>query len=340
VDIVRPRRPRSLAIVSSAALIAAAAAACGSSGSEQTASGSSGSSGDSSLTQITVSTAPLDSCFQDYVARDEGFFKKHGLKADLAVVNGISELTASVQAGSANFACASPTQLASAYIQGIHFKVVAPGAEFRKDRPTTVLMVPNGSNIKSLADLKGKTIGIDKLNTSPHLGTKKLLEQHNVDPASVKFIQIDSPQSVTALKRGTVDAEVMESPNSGIAKSFAHVIGNPYAAINGGKPWYITVNFGTENYINAHAKIAHQFAAAMVDASKWMNDPSHDKAHKQLLTKELKEKPANLKKTVLEAYGTKLNPQYIQAAIDLQHHFGLIKDVNAKKLVWSGVVPS
>lgn len=67
-----------------------------------------------------------------------------------------------------------------------------------------------GDGIRTLADLKGRTVGV----TSPGSGTHTFLNYHlrknGIDPAAVTAVGIGAgPTAITAVERGTVDAAVV-----------------------------------------------------------------------------------------------------------------------------------
>lgn len=71
----------------------------------------------------------------------------------------------------------------------------------------TVIAVARDSGIKSLADLKGKTIDIRNLGASAsHLGTLKLLIDAGLDPRLDFYTVMSGDDSIEGLQRGEIDA--------------------------------------------------------------------------------------------------------------------------------------
>src|SRR5258708_11050686 len=82
--------------------------------------------------------------------------------------------------------------------------------------------------IKSIADLKGKTIGAPTLTGNINLATKAWLRASGVDPASVRFVQVPTPNMIDQLGAGLIDAAELIAPfdTLAMAKGFNNV-GDP-----------------------------------------------------------------------------------------------------------------
>jgi ABC-type nitrate/sulfonate/bicarbonate transport system substrate-binding protein len=69
------------------------------------------------------------------------------------------------------------------------------------------ILVPKGSPIASLADLKGKKIGSPQTTGAiGNLAVETTLKAHGVDPRDVTFVATPFPDEQTALARHQVDA--------------------------------------------------------------------------------------------------------------------------------------
>ena len=73
------------------------------------------------------------------------------------------------------------------------------------------LIVPQASTIKSVADLKGKRIALNK-GSNVHYFLVKLLEKHGLKYADVQTIFLPPPDARAAFEKGAVDAWVIWDP--------------------------------------------------------------------------------------------------------------------------------
>jgi taurine transport system substrate-binding protein len=69
----------------------------------------------------------------------------------------------------------------------------------------------NGSGINTLADLKGKKIGVPFTSTT-HFHTMVALDAAKVDPATVRILNLRPPEVAAAWERGDIDATFIWEP--------------------------------------------------------------------------------------------------------------------------------
>jgi NitT/TauT family transport system substrate-binding protein len=144
------------------------------------------------------------------VAKYLGYFSQEGLDVDLLLVGGSNEIAIQVASGNANLGAASPSQA----VIGMQEKAAA-SLDVRYFYDTTyrniwTISVPADSNIKTIADLRGKKIGITSLGSGGVTYGKAYVRSAGLDPdKDVTFIPIGSgPQAVTAIRQKLVDAIV------------------------------------------------------------------------------------------------------------------------------------
>lgn len=83
----------------------------------------------------------------------------------------------------------------------------APVAAIKRERYYPVIVIPADSGIKSVDELKGKTIAMWEVgSTSGYLGPTKLLIDAGLDPKTDVKIELVGKKGLAALKAGKVDA--------------------------------------------------------------------------------------------------------------------------------------
>ena len=85
------------------------------------------------------------------------------------------------------------------------------------------LVVKNGSGINTVADLKGKKIGVP-FNSTTHFHTLVALEQAKVNPADVQILNLRPPEVRAAWQRGDIQATFIWDPVLADAKKDGKVI--------------------------------------------------------------------------------------------------------------------
>jgi ABC-type nitrate/sulfonate/bicarbonate transport system substrate-binding protein len=287
-------------------------------------------SGGGRSTKVTVATVATDSGAQAFIAEKKGFFAAHGLDVELQVLAGVPELAAAVQSGHAQFALSSPLSVASAAEKGIPFKLVAPGVLTSDENPGAWILAGNGEkDVHSVADLAGKTIAVNALNTLFHLATLALLEDKGVDTSSVQFVTVNFPAIGQALQSGQVSAGVVVSPfaEQAQATGAARKLSGVFGSVNHGKPFLGSAWFGQADYIAKNADVADRFRAAIADASGWANDQANEVERRKILQSYTKLPDEAINAFQLTEYGRELTKELVQPSIDLMRRFDLLKSI-------------
>src|SRR5256714_9789190 len=138
-----------------------------------------------------------------YVALDLGIFKDEGLNVDLARFEGGVGAFRAVAGGSVDLAGTSSEPFIAAVSQGAEVKAVYTYA------PNVDVSFVVGSGIKTLADLKGKRIGIQEPNGFADAMSRLVLKKAGISPNDVKFVTTTTAGRVTELIAGNVDTGVL-----------------------------------------------------------------------------------------------------------------------------------
>jgi NitT/TauT family transport system substrate-binding protein len=138
-----------------------------------------------------------------YVGQKMGFFEKEGLNVEVNYSHGDSVTIQAIDTGQAQIMSGTPEALIRSYEKGLH------GVLFYQIYRNLIYSVaaPEGSKIKSPADLAGKTIGVASMGSTGLIIAKVAAKDAGVDPDSLKFLPVGTGQrALGALKDGQVDA--------------------------------------------------------------------------------------------------------------------------------------
>jgi NitT/TauT family transport system substrate-binding protein len=178
----------------------------------------------SGLTKVKITSPSRSIAFSDiYVAMDRGFFREEGLEAelvqarpDLAMAGMIAgEVDVDTAAGAA----------AAASQRGMPIKIVAVTLY----RPLFWLITR--PEYKSVAELKGLTLGITSLNGIQHRTASHLLRRGGLDPTKdiTSIVIGGAPTLLSALNSGSIQVTALSPPTVIVArdKFKMRILGEP-----------------------------------------------------------------------------------------------------------------
>ena len=140
------------------------------------------------------------------VAKSQGMLKKEGIDVEIISFEGASKMNMGMTSGSVDITLGSPTEFA-AIAKGMPAKGVAIIARPVKE---LAIMVPYDSPIKSIKELKGKSIGIATIGSITQWAALELARSQGWKPEDVKLVAISSGAGAgaAAMKTHQVDADV------------------------------------------------------------------------------------------------------------------------------------
>lgn len=139
-------------------------------------------------------------------AKDRGLFEKRGLNVELVRFNNQQD----------NIRATLRESLDASFVPLWEAMQVDPG----NDRPAYLMAadisygsdgIVARSEVKSIADLRGKTVGA-KLGTVSHLILLEALKSQNLQPQDVEIKDVSNDTAVQLLKDGQIDAAVVWEP--------------------------------------------------------------------------------------------------------------------------------
>jgi NitT/TauT family transport system substrate-binding protein len=157
-------------------------------------------------TPVTVAHATWVGYGPLHIAKELGYFKEQGLDVNLTIIEDESQYAAA---------------LASGNIDGLGNVIDREVIHFAKGTPETVIFAMDEStggdgvvaagDIKAVADLKGRTVALDKSSTS-YFFFLSILEKNGVKEDEVNIQEMGASDAGAAFVAGKVDAAVTWEP--------------------------------------------------------------------------------------------------------------------------------
>ena len=194
-----------------------------------------------------------------YVAYEEGLFKKNGLDVELIHIPSSSRGIQAILAGELAFSSLDGLNAAQANLKGANLALVARATN------RFVFSLMSKPEIKRIADLRGKKIGITRVGSSTHTAALYALSQAGLKPSDYQILPLmEVPNILTALLAGQVDAGVVSPPtNSRARKAGLNELMN--LAKEG--PEYVSVALGTSRaYIKDHEDTVRRVVRSYAEA--------------------------------------------------------------------------
>jgi len=143
-----------------------------------------------------------------WVMNDAGFYKEEGLDVDTIYIPSSPIAAKATLAGETVISAQNSQVIADSGLQGAD--LVAIGATVNIV-PFYVMAAPE---IRSIADLKGKTVGVSRFGAATDFGMRIFLSKHGLEAhKDVAFVQIGGmPEIATALSKKIIAAAPMSYP--------------------------------------------------------------------------------------------------------------------------------
>jgi ABC-type nitrate/sulfonate/bicarbonate transport system substrate-binding protein len=140
------------------------------------------------------------------------------------------------EAGEIDLATGSANSILLAASEGIDMKAIASISQESRKGFFTQYKVRSNVGVNSIQDLKGKTIGINGLNSSIHLWAILALRQAGLNPdRDVRFVLVPFPAQGESLRAGRIDVGAfpqpfakMEADRGGLQTVFTSKDGVPF----------------------------------------------------------------------------------------------------------------
>ena len=145
------------------------------------------------------------------LAQDLGLFKKYGVDVSTVALDGGVKVFRAMQAGSIDIAQSPGTVTSVAISKGSKVKAIL-GTLYKFEAS----MVVRG-NVKDMADLKGKRIGIQQPHGFADILSRTVLRAAKIDPKDVNFVSI-ATEDVPALVADQVDTAILHVEQEMMAK--------------------------------------------------------------------------------------------------------------------------
>jgi len=232
-------------------------------------------------TKVTVAFATWVGYGPLYIAQDKGLFAKYGLDVELMIIDDESQYAAAMASGN---------------IDALGNVLDREVIHYAKGTPETVLFAMDESSggdgiiatgdIKSLSDLKGKNVGLDKSSTS-YFFFLTALEKAGVAEDALTIHEMGASDAGAAFVAGKLDAAVSWEP--WLSKASEREGGHVLASSREFPRTIVDVFVMRKGFAEEHPEAAVGLTRAWFDAIAWYRD-NPDEGH-AIMAQHLGESP-------------------------------------------------
>ena len=281
-------------------------------------------------TPVRAAYIPVITWLPAWVAKEKGFFAKHGLDVTLSVAQNLSVLPGTV-GRQFEFVPSTAPDLLKAVASGLDVVAVTASVFETEDNISTQLMVAKDSGIASAKDLSGKLIATPTIGGVIHVSVLYWLKKNGVDPASIRAVEVPFPNMADQLKARRVDAVEAVEPFVGALKAGGNVTLTA-PLLSAGKEVLFPFWISSGEWARAHGSTVAAWKASLDDAIAFIREnPEEARA---IVAQYTKLPEAVVKVTPFPTYRTAITVNDIDVWANVLREIGqLTTPVDPAKLV-------
>ena len=270
---------------------------------------------------LKVGTLKQGSLTNVWAAKQAGIFAKNGLDVDLIEFRNGNEAIGAQRGGNVDLVLTIPGTAMVARERGFDLVLVVGNETSQAQAPDTgSIVVRKDSDIKTLKDLKGKTIAISGTHTQKTVAIQSLLKRNGVGPDDFKFIEMPYASQVDSLRGKQVEVVASLDPWTTLFRNsdFARILAYDYFESLPEQPiggWYARADYATKN-----GEAMKRFAQSMCDVADHMAaDPARARKY---IADYTGLDVALVQDTPLNKWTCKINLPVWQRVADMMHEGG------------------
>lgn len=314
-------RTRTIArLAATAAAVTLAAAGCAEGDGQGRESSSDG------LDIVRVGVIPGAAGVPLYLGEDQGFFEEVGIQLEYVEMNGGAAMIPGTISADIDFAVANAMSVLIGYSTGLPLVVIGPAnySTGDPDSDFSAILVPEGSDISSAADLEGRTVAVNALNNIGDLTVRAAVEADGGDQELIDFVELPFPEMAQSLENGDVDAvwavEPFVTQNE---QHGARIISTPLTVMSDSTVNSVVAT--STDLMSAEPDLVERFA----EASTRSNNYAYEKPDefREVLLEHSEIAPEVAEAMVLPDWSvTETTPEDFQVLLDYSLRYGIVED--------------
>ncbi len=216
----------------------------------------------------------------------QGIFERHGIKLDLLFTVSSQELRDGLASGEFQVAHSAVDNAVAMVEMAKHDVVIVTGGDSSMNE---FFVQPE---IRSIADLKGRTVIVDAPNTAYALQAKKILRMNGVKDSDYTLKEVGGTLfRYRAMREDKTNAASMLNPPFSVDATSAGLksLGRAVDLIG---PYQATGAFVLRKWAADNRELLERYIAAQIEATRWTVTPANKDAGVKMLVERFKLQPA------------------------------------------------
>lgn len=241
---------------------------------------------DSEKIKITVATLPITSNAVIELGNRKGWFAEQNLEVEIQTIPNPPAVIAALQGGQVQFGYSPTMPLLNAVSEGIELRIAAPadgypdgaweeakaeGGDAAAKFDDTAVLVPEGSDIESPADLVGKKVAVPARKAQLEVTVAKIVKEDGGDPDGIEWIALGFPEMQSALEAGRVHAIATVDPFTAKAQE-AGATAIAYPGLATFQEGAVGVWMATQSFADENPEAIESFREVILKANKYANE--------------------------------------------------------------------
>ncbi|WP_010254682.1 ABC transporter substrate-binding protein [Treponema primitia] len=208
-----------------------------------------------------------------YLADDLGYFDNAKVKPKYVGQIAAGQMIPALTTGDLDVANRHTPLVVAAVASGADIKIFAAGSKSTQANPHMKYFVTANSNIQSIKEFGGKTLGINSFGACSEYVTKKYALDNGVDPSSIKMSTAPDAEQEVPLLRGDTDVAIIHPLSSGRASANTTDFRLLFSdwdidgGISGMCPYSVSGKF-----LKDHPEAVTELTEILSRAAQWNND--------------------------------------------------------------------
>jgi NitT/TauT family transport system substrate-binding protein len=273
-----------------------------------------------------------------YIAKEEGYFEKHGLDFDFSLTTNTTMTPAALMSETVQLGGITPPMILQANEQGLDLVVVAGGTATPDPAGTSGMLARTDSGIKTAQDMVGRKVGVPGLGGTFDILAKKWAESKGVDFRKVNWVEVPFTRMGDTMKAGLVDVVSATLPFYAriVDGRIGYDVGDLFSGVPDGS--LLAFYGASREWVRKNPEAVKGLRAALDDAVTFIADPSHATVVQTILAKYTKLPVGAEPPPVPTTLAVHVKPNALAFWIEVAHEQGLIGK-NSKPEAANFIVP-